>query len=484
MTMPRQVGIDGHGIVRRWKLARHPNTRPCGTRAKIIPRRHNGIATNSMAQDPASLAVERARRALAAGEVDIAERHYAELLTTTPDHAEALGFIGTRLLRRGAISKALEPLRRAQQLAPEDPGINESLGIALLRSGNAAAAEAPLRKALNADAQLHRARLMLGKALALLGQERNAAIEYHRALATAQNLGIWMSDATTPAPLRDDVLRAVQTAQKYRRSIVDDALSPLRAQHGAAALARIDACVASYLGEHVVTPPDARQRPKTLYCPGLPAACYLPTDQLPWVDTLRTAAVAIREELIALRETDLAEFQPFLTFAHEAQVGRHLRSHGDAAPAWDAFFFYRHGQRNDANHARSPRTSAALEACPLNRIRGQAPEICFSVLTPGTHILPHHGDTNTRVVVHLPLIVPAGCALNVGGELHEWREGEPVVFDDTFEHEAWNRGNSDRVVLILDAWNPYLTEVEREALTALVPELGDFDRAVQPPAST
>lgn len=73
-------------------------------------------------------------------------------------------------------------------------------------------------------------------------------------------------------------------------------------------------------------------------------------------------------------------------------------------------------------------TSAAIEALPLVRIRQHAPEICYSVLAPGTHILAHTGVTNIRVVVHLPLIVPADCAIDVGGQTHAWREGEVVVF--------------------------------------------------------
>jgi aspartate beta-hydroxylase len=424
----------------------------------------------------ASTTLARARQAAAAGQPDVAERHYVTLLATMPDHAEALGYVGTRLLRRGALAQALEHLRRAQDLSPDDAGINESLGIALMRSGDAQAAEPTLRRALVEDARLHRTRLLLGRALEALARPREAAIEYWRAITLAQKRGIWMSEATTPAPLRADVLHAVQTTRRHRRGIVDDALAPLRARHGAVALARVDACMAAYLGERAVSPADTRQRPKTLYFPDLPATPYLATARMPWLETLRERAAAIREEMVALRASGDSGFAPFLNFTSAAQAGQHLRAHGDAAPSWDAFFFYRHGVRQDANHARCPQTSAALETCPLNRIRGQAPEICFSVLTPGTHILPHHGDTNTRVVAHLPLIVPPGCALTVGGELHEWREGEPVVFDDTFEHEAWNRGESDRVVLILDAWHPDLDEAEREALTAVVSLLGDFDR--------
>ena len=150
---------------------------------------------------------------------------------------------------------------------------------------------------------------------------------------------------------------------------------------------------------------------------------------------------------------------------------------GTGAPSWNGFYFWRHGERRDANHALCPRTSAALEALPLVRIRGNAPEVMFSVLTPGTHILPHRGVTNTRVVCHLPLVVPEDCALVVGGEPRAWREGEAVAFDDTYEHEAWNRGSRTRVVLIIDVWNPHLTAAERDAVAALAEVMGDFNKA-------
>ncbi len=110
------------------------------------------------------------------------------------------------------------------------------------------------------------------------------------------------------------------------------------------------------------------------------------------------------------------------------------------------------------------------------RIRAHAPEICFSVLAPGTHILPHHGVTNTRLVTHLALVVPDNCAIRVGGEERGWQEGRCFTFDDTFEHEAWNRSDQTRVVLIMDCWNPYLTGIEREAVAALVESVGDFNR--------
>jgi aspartyl/asparaginyl beta-hydroxylase (cupin superfamily) len=98
---------------------------------------------------------------------------------------------------------------------------------------------------------------------------------------------------------------------------------------------------------------------------------------------------------------------------------------------------------------------------------GKAPTVMFSVLQPRTAIPPHTGSTNARVTVHLPLVVPPGCRFRVGGETREWREGEAWAFDDTIEHEAWNDSDSPRAILILDVWNPLLSEAERAVVRAI-----------------
>jgi aspartyl/asparaginyl beta-hydroxylase (cupin superfamily) len=85
-------------------------------------------------------------------------------------------------------------------------------------------------------------------------------------------------------------------------------------------------------------------------------------------------------------------------------------------------------------------------------------------LRPGAHIPPHFGTENQRITVHLPLIVPGECEIRVGSARHAWREGEVFAFDDSFEHEAWNRSGQDRVVLIFQAHNPDLRPEERAAI--------------------
>jgi aspartyl/asparaginyl beta-hydroxylase (cupin superfamily) len=73
----------------------------------------------------------------------------------------------------------------------------------------------------------------------------------------------------------------------------------------------------------------------------------------------------------------------------------------------------------------------------------------------------------------LPLIVPEGCWFRVGGETRHWKRGEAFVFDDTIEHEAMNPTDELRVVFIFDIWHPDLSQVERDAVKAVIEAEGD-----------
>jgi aspartate beta-hydroxylase len=416
-----------------------------------------------------------ARAAAQAGHYADADVAFQRVLEHDPDNLEALNYLAQRALLGGRAPQAVAMLERATQRETRNEELWRNLGLARLASGDAEAAAAALTSAIEVDSAAFRARLFLGQIHERAGRMREAAMQYFGAIYAAQGQGLWLNEQTTPPAMRERVTSAMAFVDRHRGAAFAESLEPLREKHGAAALARVTAGMKIYLGETPANYPDPRQLPVFLYIPGLPTTPWFERDLFPWYSTLEAGTEVIREEL---REALRGEqgITPFLGSNSLDQVGK-LLAGGDAPPAWDAFFFYNQGKRYEENCARCPRTAEILESLPLVRIREHAPEICFSVLTPGTHILPHRGVTNARVVTHLPLIVPEECALVVGGEKREWREGKCFTFDDTFEHEAWNRGSSTRSVLLMDCWNPYLTEVEREAIAALVGTIGDFNRA-------
>ena len=99
----------------------------------------------------------------------------------------------------------------------------------------------------------------------------------------------------------------------------------------------------------------------------------------------------------------------------------------------------------------------------------------FSILAPHTHIQPHNGMLNTRLICHLPLIVPPGCRLRVANHTRSVAAGKMLIFDDSIEHEAWNDSDDIRVVLIFEIWRPELTAAERGGLTALFESVAGYD---------
>ena len=145
-------------------------------------------------------------------------------------------------------------------------------------------------------------------------------------------------------------------------------------------------------------------------------------------------------------------------------------------PDWSAHYLWKNGAPVPENAARSPKTMAALEQVPLPRIPGRSPMAIFSLLQPGTRIPPHNGFINTRLICHLPLIVPPGCGFRVGNEVRPWEEGRAWLFDDTIEHEAWNDSDRPRAILLFEVWRPELSEEERALVCAMVQAIDSLGR--------
>jgi aspartate beta-hydroxylase len=304
------------------------------------------------------------------------------------------------------------------------------------------------------------------------GQYPSATKTYLQALSAAQRDGLWLNMESTPPWLIEDVKHAMDIANSGRMEMYQNLMQPLRERFGPDNLRRVDLSVKGILGLERLQPVHPKQKPTFMYFPGLPDSPLFEASLFPWFEQLQSSYTAIRDEAesVLSQQNNLS---PFLTLADTDKISDYL---GGAQPNWDAYFFYRHGEKYPEQHTACPNTAAMLDSLPLVRIAAHAPEICFSVLTKNTHILPHYGTTNIRSVVHLPLIVPGDCALKVLDNVVTGIAGECFAFDDTYLHEAWNRGQGTRVILLMDTWNPYLTDVEKLALTEVVAQVGSFNQ--------
>lgn len=423
----------------------------------------------------AAFHVQQARRHLATGNAAhalSAARQGLEVHPHDPDLQWVTALSLVALQQPAAAARQLEALVHAQ---PDHGDAWLKLGACLKRLDDPVAATAALRRGLALMPEAAPARLQLAECLQS-GDPDAALVEYFRAVTTAQAQGRWLNDATTAPELRERVKTAMRLIDEGRHRLFFSAIAPLQQQHGAQALSRVTRALEAYLGVAPGGSPDPRQRPTFLYIPDLQPEPYFERALFPWYEALEQATDAIRAELQQVLQARDG-LQPFLDFSGTARKDDFLASRQDIdAAAWDAYFFHRHGQAYPEHLAACPATARALAQVPLTRIDAHAPEVLFSLLSPGTLIKPHHGVTNSRVVTHLPLIVPADCALEVGGVQHDWQEGRCVTFDDSYLHQAWNHSSQLRVVMILDTWHPRLRPEETQALKQLVEVIGGFNR--------
>lgn len=378
-------------------------------------------------------------------------------LTERPDHGPTLNALGLTLLDSGDAMGAVAALERAIAADAKAPPLWLNLAEARRRAGQHDGEIAALDGALALDPYLLPA--MLKKAQA---QER---IGDPGALATWRNLlAASPSSAGLPDPIR--------AALDHGRALIAAA----DARTGAALDARLADVLAAYPPEEMVRARGYAdhlagrrkiyvQEPTAGHFPYLPAFEYFDRALFPWFAELEAATATIRDELLAIWSDDEEGFRPYVAF----DATQPANQWGDLnhSPRWSAWFLWENGVRNDAHCARCPRTAALLDGLPMLDHPGKGPTVMFSVLAPKTRIPPHTGSSNVRTTIHLPLVVPPGCGFRVGSDIRKWVPGTAWAFDDTIEHEAWNDSDEPRVILILDAWNPLLTEAERAVARAI-----------------
>ena len=414
--------------------------------------------------------LSEARELLTKGRIEDAAVIYRRLLEKSPDLPEALHVLGVAAMRSGRWPDALSLLERATAASPADATLEFHLGRSKEMCGDLRGACGHYTSACRIDPTHRIARLYLGSTLERLGDREQADFHYARSIREAQLTGEWLDTKSTPESLTHLVEHASRSVKAAARHRYHALMKPLIDRYGKDSLSRVQKCIRILLNEESVTSVDSRQKPTFLFFPDLPATPFYSRDYFQWIDELEAITPQIQEELELISRS---EFREEKVFGSDELELENLRGIGQS-PSWTGHYFYRHGERREESCRACPITAAALERVSLCRVRSHAPEVLFSVFSPGTHLLPHRGVTNTRLVAHLPLVVPPDCALVVGGEVHQWNAGEIVIFDDTYEHEAWNRSDRTRVVLIMDVWNPHLTEVERLAVADLVATIGDF----------
>ncbi|WP_337926418.1 aspartyl/asparaginyl beta-hydroxylase domain-containing protein [Luteimonas saliphila] len=409
--------------------------------------------------------VNAAGAAAAAGRWQEAERLWAQVRTLDPGHVQALFSLGVHAFQRGDTRGALELLQAARECAPRDPMIPTTVSRVFRELGLQDQEWAAIIDALQVDPYFLPG--LLGKAEFLERQRRvrTAAAVFRDALKIAPEEPQW------PQALR----RRLEHARDVVRNDTDELASYL-AHEISATRATVDAAVADRWHE-AVSILAGRTRPyhsecHQLHVPRLPALTFYDDTLFPWMGELESRTDAIKSELQDMLARRGDDFVPYIQYGPGDPVNQWDKLNHSLN--WSGFHLYLHGQPVHEHLSQCPRTAAALALVDSVDIPGLCPNAMFSALAPGAHIPPHTGETNARLVAHLPLVVPDNCSYRVGYDWRKWREGKCWVFDDTLEHEARNDSGQVRVILMFDVWNPLLSLEEREMVSALASAFGKY----------
>ena len=308
------------------------------------------------------------------------------------------------------------------------------------------------------------ANLIKADALTGLGKTKAASGFYLAAISFAPDV------SQLPETHAREIRRAqaaVDAASKYFENNMSSYLDEIGLNRSGGAT-RIDQMVDIMMGRKEIY----HQQPSKLYIPELPQKQFYDASEFEWAENLLSKAGNIKQELQRLIEDEIL-FSPYMDHNTDAPALSNIGLENDTS--WSAFHLVKDGKEITSNIERCPDTYAALGELPIAKINGRSPNILFSLLKPGTHIPPHSGQTNARLLVHLPLIVPDGCQLRVGNQIRSVVTNKLMIFDDSIEHEARNTSDSTRIVLIFDIWRPELSIEERQVISGIFEKIESLE---------
>jgi aspartyl/asparaginyl beta-hydroxylase (cupin superfamily) len=408
-------------------------------------------------------ALEARQKGLAQEEAALLER----AREAAPADARVLNACGMRTLADQDFAAAREHFAAAAAADPAAPPLWINLARACRALADDEGEERALEAALAIDQRNFMAQLRSAELFQRTGRRSKAAVSWGNVVQMAS----LMEDRP---PLVADALATGQAfLAAHRQGLsarVEGEFDQLGAENRTSR--RFRACMDHFLGRRAIYVNQCAG----LHYPFLPADEFFDRDHFPWMESLEASTDVIRDELLAMLADGAGALRPYVR--QDAGTPENKWTGLDQSLDWGALFLWEYGKPQHDVLARCPRTAAAIEAIPKAEIPGRAPTVFFSLLKPRTRIPPHTGVTNTRTIIHLPLVVPPGCGFRVGGTTREWQPGRAFAFDDTIEHEAWNDSDELRAVLIFDVWNPHLDEAERRMITRffeLADEVGEED---------
>lgn len=387
-------------------------------------------------------------------------------MSNATDDTAAMTRQAMSALQQGDAARARDLFLQATARTADEASLWLGLAFAQARLGEDQPALDAVDRALSIEPRNLRALIFKGDHHAEMGRSRKALVFYQAALKTASTLS-----GRPPQDILSGLNRAQARCDAYANEYEDYLTRALHADgyRDAAAPQRFRQAIDILFGRREIY----YQSPTRFYYPGLPQIQFYERHHFPWLEALESRTEAVREELLGVMRTE-DSFSPYLQSDPDA-VNFNDTSNLDSTD-WGAFYLYQEGRLVEDHAARCPATLDAMQLAPLPVVEGSTPHALYSKLAGNTRIPPHCGLINTRLICHLPLLVPDNCGgLRVGSDTHYWQEGKAYVFDDSIEHEAWNESDGDRVVLLFDIWRPEFDETERALISSTLRAVQSYE---------
>ena len=374
-------------------------------------------------------------------------------------------------MRAMAARRLDEALRLLAQALAIDPLSRPAwMNLAAIKrvQGDLTAAMQAVNKAREIDQLYFPALLMRGSLYEAMSQPRHAAMAY--TIALAQLLPEDLVDTATERA----VAHAREVVARHRAEMESFLLREMSSETPAGtsvAARRMQGFIGHVSGQRRLFQPT----PSNFYYPGLAPVEFFDRKDFPWTEELEAKTPDIQAELAGVFADAGAtsDIVPYAQLPDTEPLEQWAELNNSLS--WSAYHFALRGELDAEHRAKCPNTTAALDAVPQPFVQHRSPTALFSILRPGTHIPPHCGYSNFRLICHLPLVLPPDCHFRVGNETRQWRIGETLIFDDTIEHEAWNNSGHIRTVLIFDVWHPDLEADERDFVSRTVAALDRFN---------
>ena len=173
----------------------------------------------------------------------------------------------------------------------------------------------------------------------------------------------------------------------------------------------------------------------------VPSTPYIPVREFPELSVLQENWATIREEglrLIELKKIKASEQNNDAGFNSFFKTG------------WKRFYLKWYDASHPSAERMCPQTYALLQGIPSVKAA------MFAELPPGAKLNPHRDPFAGSMRYHLGLATPNDdrCFIEVDGQRYSWRDGQGVIFDETYIHWAENASDSDRLILFCDVERP------------------------------